>query len=623
MMQLMKRVYSIVALTSVIAFASCNKDIVAPETAGNFTICANVPTKTVADGFNVNWTSGDRISLYHSVAGADSYVNDGAFSFVSGAEFTGTLAENLSSESYDWFAVYPYSTETHSSATAPVVHKYDPTKAEIVIGGRAFDPQIQNGNGSTGHVAGIVAPLYGSAKDVPAQTTPLVAMHQAAVVLSVDVKNSIENDIVVKSVELTAPKEIVGQYTLNLCSQQPVYAPEYEGSTSNVAKLVVKGGAALATDESASFFVLAAPFKALAGDKISLKVVTNVGTVVKEVTLQSDMDFAAGTVKHMRFAYDQSSQGSYAPISEPETVSGTFQYTGEVTSEESDPKLTLVTESGLTIVQSKGTTAYKSGTNHNWPKPAYNTVAKLRVYAGNYLSFSGKTITKIEFAYNSGTTSSTSTTLVRPTKPVTVVEGNGSYVGAVDGSQDALSGYWTGSSSEVTLKWGNQVWFTEIKVTYLEYVPGVASAVEVVDVITAAVTGQTSNNYREWSGVSASSSAVYAGKTRCLNSDMMFKGNDATSRIFTTVSGGFVKSIALNGSYDMNGSDRKFKVYVSHDPFTQTTDLTEATEAGVVTVNQGQTSVLNIDGSWEHFTLARSNGSDANLVSIVVTWSNK
>lgn len=72
--------------------------------------------------------------------------------------------------------------------------------------------------------------------------------------------------------------------------------------------------------------------------------------------------------------------------SKREEITGTFTF--------SDSKLSLTTASGITIVQEKvsGSTAVSN---------SYNTATKLRVYVGHTLTFSGKTITKIEFTHTS------------------------------------------------------------------------------------------------------------------------------------------------------------------------------------------------------------------------------
>ena len=68
-----------------------------------------------------------------------------------------------------------------------------------------------------------------------------------------------------------------------------------------------------------------------------------------------------------------------------EELSGTFTMT--------DGDLVLTTASGITVVQSKGD-------GSNGPAASYNTPSTMRVYKGNTLSFSGKTIKKIEITVN-------------------------------------------------------------------------------------------------------------------------------------------------------------------------------------------------------------------------------
>lgn len=86
-----------------------------------------------------------------------------------------------------------------------------------------------------------------------------------------------------------------------------------------------------------------------------------------------------------------------------EEISGTFTMV--------DGTLTLTTESGITIVQAKGS----SSTNVN---ESYNTPSSLRIYKGHTLSFSGKTIKKIEITVNAsnyGNTLQVNTGVITPT----------------------------------------------------------------------------------------------------------------------------------------------------------------------------------------------------------------
>ena len=123
-----------------------------------------------------------------------------------------------------------------------------------------------------------------------------------------------------------------------------------------------------------------------------------------------------------------------------ETISGTFTY--------ADSKLTLTTNSGITIVQqiASGSTAVNK---------SYNTATTLRVYKGHSLTFSGKTITKIEIQHASSY--------------------NGNSVTASSGTytQGSASSVWTGESDNVVItntgaSSNVQLRPTKIVVTYLQ-----------------------------------------------------------------------------------------------------------------------------------------------------------
>ena len=86
-----------------------------------------------------------------------------------------------------------------------------------------------------------------------------------------------------------------------------------------------------------------------------------------------------------------------------EEISGTFTMV--------DGSLTLTTTSGITVVQAKGSSS--TAVNNS-----YNTTSSLRIYKGHTLSFSGKTIKKIEITVNGtnyGNTLQVNTGVITPT----------------------------------------------------------------------------------------------------------------------------------------------------------------------------------------------------------------
>lgn len=125
-----------------------------------------------------------------------------------------------------------------------------------------------------------------------------------------------------------------------------------------------------------------------------------------------------------------------------ETISGTFT--------SSNSELSLITTSGITLVQAKGSGNAVGG--------SYNTPSTLRIYKGNTLTFSGKAITKIEIVvkgkyYGNSLTANLGTLTPTTTSGGTII--------------------WEGESNSVTItnvaKTDNvQLRPASIRVTYLE-----------------------------------------------------------------------------------------------------------------------------------------------------------
>lgn len=116
---------------------------------------------------------------------------------------------------------------------------------------------------------------------------------------------------------------------------------------------------------------------------------------------------------------DESNQTVKVTGATREVISGTFTFAND--------KLSLTTTSGITITQEK----VSGSTNVN---NSYNTATTLRVYVGHKLTFSGKTITKIEFTHTSSYKGS---------------DGISSDVGQYTQGDSASS--WTGSATSVSI----------------------------------------------------------------------------------------------------------------------------------------------------------------------------
>ena len=165
------------AVTSIIACAKeepTNND--APALDGSeFTISLTPATKTANNGLNTVWVEGDKVNVFHAVAGTTNFVDDGAFEFTSGNKFTGVLAEQLQAgTNYDWYVAYPYSEKTRSPKTMRINIPAD---------------QYQSEDGSMAHLCGDLCPLAGKTASLPSSQEVTVSMKNLVTVMKIKVTN--------------------------------------------------------------------------------------------------------------------------------------------------------------------------------------------------------------------------------------------------------------------------------------------------------------------------------------------------------------------------------------------------------------------------------------------------
>ena len=291
-------------LAAAFTLTNCAKEIDAPvqepESVGYpFEIIAStVDTKTVNENFSTKWAEGDKINLFHAVGEKTDYVNNNAFTVSDPAEgrFTGNLAGELDpEEEYDWFAFYPYSSFIKTPANT--------SSGYMTVGSSATGVQVQKGNGSMSHIAGENYPLVGRAIAIPANSTPKMVMSHVSSLIAVNVKNTLEEPLLVESVSFSAPVEIVGTYYINFTGD--ITPESFTGSgaqyVSKTATLKVEEGTAITTEQTAVFYLAVKPFVA----KTNEKLVVTVNGYSKELTMTKDVTFSAGKIKTLNFAYDK------------------------------------------------------------------------------------------------------------------------------------------------------------------------------------------------------------------------------------------------------------------------------------------------------------------------------
>ena len=304
-----------------LSFVGCNKeaDIKGLDATPFEIVLSEAQTRTVNDGMNTKWAQNDKISLFHAEAGTTDYKNDTPFveednksypytiSDVENGVFQGTLmGGNLEEgKSYDWYVLYPFNSYLKSPVNTEDGRTY--------IGGRSDRAQVQAEYDSMSHLAGGSAsasfPLYGLAKNIPANETPTIAMKHVASVAAVTIKNDSGSPIKISQVEFTAPEPIVGNFFISF-EKEPVTLAPYSDQVSATAVVTVTNPAELAVGESATVYMGIKPFTAASGDKLSLKITTSAGVLDKELTLTGSVEFKAGTIKHLNVSY---SSGTVVP----------------------------------------------------------------------------------------------------------------------------------------------------------------------------------------------------------------------------------------------------------------------------------------------------------------------
>lgn len=290
------------ALAASLSLTNCTEKIegpIAPATPAGipFEISADIFTKTTNDGLATQWAPGDAINLFHAVAGGTDYVSDNDFTLDATrvGVFTGNLTggELNASNSYDWYAFYPYS--EYNKTPAGVSKE---TFGYTQIGDKS---QTQDGNDSKAHLCGKALPLYGVAKGVASDVKPAVTMNNLASVVAVKVKNTTTEPLVVKSVSFTSTEDIVGTYYIDFTGENVVYTKRGATYVSATASLTVNNGAAIAANSEATFYIPIKPHTVASGSTLKI----SVNGYEKPLKLPKDVTFTAGSIKTLVFDYNK------------------------------------------------------------------------------------------------------------------------------------------------------------------------------------------------------------------------------------------------------------------------------------------------------------------------------
>ena len=282
------------ALSFAFFFSACQRETEISTGGSSVNVILTLDdTRTVNDGMSTQWEEGDRLSVFYAPASTESYSGNTCFTITDPEACIASGEADLTESKYDWYLLYPYSEQVGSPAGTG--------EAAVSIGQLL---QTQRGNNSKAHLAGARMPLYGVARDVPAGEVPTVAMHQAAAVVAVNVNNGTDQPLEVRRIKLVTPCEIVGSFSLDFSTDEPVYTPK-EGSAYDYVMLDVKDTDPIPAGGSARFYIAVKPFTLSAGDKLTLEILggENAEYVGRRVTLSDAVPFRAGHIINLRITY--------------------------------------------------------------------------------------------------------------------------------------------------------------------------------------------------------------------------------------------------------------------------------------------------------------------------------
>lgn len=294
---MMKKSFFFAGLAAALCLVGCNKesDVKGLDGRPVEIVLSDAATRTVNEGMSTKWVNGDALNVFYAPTGTTEYSGNVEFKVDDAANNHAKGTAELTADAYDWYLLYPYS----KYVTTPANTK----SGYLTIGSKSNATQTQAGPDSMTHLAGENLPVYGVAKNVARDDTPVISMKHVASVVAVNLTNATAAPIKVNEVSFTAPEDIVGTYYIDFSGEELAFAGSGANYVSNVATLAVTGDATIAAGASAKFYLAVKPFAAKAADKLSVK--AHVGDLVfeKEIALPSAVEFKSGVIKQLNVSY--------------------------------------------------------------------------------------------------------------------------------------------------------------------------------------------------------------------------------------------------------------------------------------------------------------------------------
>ena len=141
---------------------------------------------------------------------------------------------------------------------------------------------------------------------------------------------------------------------------------------------------------------------------------------------------------------------------------------------------------------------------------------------------------------------------------------------------------------------------------------------DVLDELTASDFAATSTTYTNFSGVTATSDAVYAGNSaKDASGNIQLRSKNSNSGIVSTTSGGVVKSVKITVGSGSNTID----VYGSNTAYTNATDLYNAQKQGTKVGSLTATGTVTFTDEYAYVGI-RSNNGALYLSEVEITWTS-
>ena len=155
----------------------------------------------------------------------------------------------------------------------------------------------------------------------------------------------------------------------------------------------------------------------------------------------------------------------------------------------------------------------------------------------------------------------------------------------------------------------------------------------VTDVITAAdlpapEVNTTNFTYTAFTDKHFTSDALYSGNTANYKGAIVFNNNNSNKGIFTTVSGGKVKSVTIEW-YSGTANDRKMQFFGKNEAYTSIGDLystsssVQGTKIAEIQMSDNNlTQTVNIEGDYQYIGI-RCSKSATNVNKITIVWETE